>query len=142
MTARRAETLARIHRVRTVQLGLARADAVRAGETLASEHALTQRIVDLAAAVAPAPELTGALALAAAAQYRDRLSQTADAVRVRVETAERRAALATEASHAARRDESAVEKLIARARTAMLQADMRALQNAAPQTKPKRHDPC
>ena len=49
----RAKTLARIHRVRTLQLGLTRADEARAHDKFASEQALSGRIALLAEAVAP-----------------------------------------------------------------------------------------
>jgi hypothetical protein len=136
------KTLARIHRVRTVQLGLARADELRATEALAGEEQLAARVGDLAAAVAPSAITTGATALAATAFYRERLQQTATAVTARLHAAEQRAARAAEATRNARRDETAVEKLIARARTAALVRDARDLQNAPPQAKPKRHGPC
>jgi hypothetical protein len=137
-----AKTLARIHRVRTAQLGLARADELRATEALASETQLAARIDGLVAAVAPSHATTGGVMLAATAFYRDRLQQTALAVTTRVAMAEQRADRAAEATRSARRDESAVEKLIARARTAALAREARDLQNAPPQAKPKRHDPC
>ena len=53
MSADKSKMLARLHRVRTLQLGLARADEVRHAEALASEHQLTQRISALVDAVAP-----------------------------------------------------------------------------------------
>lgn len=142
MAKGKAATLARIHRVRTAQLGLARADEMRAGEALASETQLAARVEGLVAAVAPVAATTGAGALAATAFYRARLQQTADAVASRVHLAEQRADRAAEATRAARRDESAVEKLIARARRDALAREMRDLQNAPPQTRTKRHDPC
>lgn len=138
----RQATLARIHRVRTVQLGLARGVEAQAAEALASEHALTRRIADLAAAVAPAAEATGAVALAARAVYRDQLHRSAAAAVTRVEAAERRAALAAEVTRAARRDEMAADKLIARARAAALTREMLDLQNTKPPARRKRHDPC
>ena len=45
--------LQRLHRVRTLQLNLARADEARAREQVTSEQQLSHRIAQLAAAVAP-----------------------------------------------------------------------------------------
>ena len=50
----KSKRLARLHRVRTLQLGLAQADEARAREGMASETALAQRIARLAAAQASA----------------------------------------------------------------------------------------
>ena len=135
------KTLARIHRVRTLQLGLARADEAQRLGTLADESALQARIAGLAAAVAPSPAAIGGTALAAAAHYRERLHQSAAVATGRVRVAEERAAAAAEASRAAHRDQSAVEKLLARAHAEAAVREMRALADAPP-GKPKRHDPC
>ncbi|MBA4047243.1 MAG: hypothetical protein C0476_01735 [Sphingomonas sp.] len=133
--------LDRILRVRTLQLGLVRAEEVRAHERLASETALKDRITQLAANVAPAPERAGAFTLMAAAHYRDRLHQSADAAAAREHHAARRVEAATEATLAAKRDQTAVEKLIARREAAQAVKDMRALEEAPPARR-VRHDPC
>ena len=134
--------LARLHRVRTLQLNLAQADEARAREGVASETALAERIRNLAAAVAPAPEGARATALAAAAHYRDRLHRSADAAANRVRAAEAAAERLAEATKVARRDQSAVEKLMARATAAEIAAEIRALQDAPPAARRVRHDPC
>lgn len=137
-----ARKLARIHRVRTLQLGLTRADEARAHERVATETALAQRIGQLAAAVAPAPLQTSAgFSMAASAYYRDRLNQSAAAADGRVRAAENVVARAAEATRAAHRDQSAVEKLMDRARAADVIKEIRALEDA-PAFKKKRHDPC
>jgi hypothetical protein len=134
--------LARLHRVRTLQLGLAQADEARAREGLASETALAERIARLAGAVAPAPDRSGATALAAAAHYRDRLHRSADAANNRVRAAAAAADRLAEATKAAKRDQNAVEKLMARATVAEIAAEIRALQDAPPTARRNRHDPC
>lgn len=136
-----ARTLRRIHRVRTAQLNLARADEARAAAALASETEMTRRIAALAEAVAPAPVATGGWTMAGTALFRERLHRSADAAAFRVEQAEQRVLRAGEASRAAHRDQSAVEKLIDRARRDALYREARELQNAPPQAR-KRHDPC
>ena len=136
-----AKKLARIHRVRTLQLGLVRADEMRAHERVVTETALAQRIGQLAAAVSPAPMDAGVgVSMAAAAYYRDRLNHSAAAADARVRTAESGVARATDATRAAQRDQTAVEKLMERAKAAGVLKEMRALEDA-PQPR-KRHDPC
>ncbi|SFP95619.1 hypothetical protein [Sphingomonas rubra] len=135
-------TLGRIHRVRTLQLGLARAEEMRRHDALGQETALNHRIAGLVDAVAPTAELLGAHNLAASAHYRDRLQQSAFAAAARVEAASARVDAAAEASRAAKRDQSAVEKLLARARATALVREMRALEDAPPRPKRNRHDPC
>ncbi|MDP1028210.1 hypothetical protein Q5H91_13380 [Sphingomonas sp. KR1UV-12] len=135
------KTLARIHRVRTAQLNLARADEARAAAALANETLMTQRIAALVEAVAPTPTATGAYAMAGTALFRERLNQSADAAAFRVQNAEQRSLRAAETSRAAHRDQSAVEKLMERARLDALYREARDLQNAPPQAR-KRHDPC
>ena len=137
-----AKRLARLHRVRTLQLGLAQADEARAREGLASETALAERIAALAAAVSPAPDRAGATALAAAAHYRERLHRSAEAADNRVRAAAAAADRLAEATRAAKRDQNAVEKLIHRAGVAQVAADIRALQDAPPVAKRNRHGPC
>ena len=136
-----AKKLARIHRVRTIQLGLTRAEEARAGDKVASEAALSARITALADAVAPAPDAGLGFSLVAAAHFRDRLSQSAAAARDRLAAAEQFVARAADATRAARRDQSAVEKLIARADAAAAVTALRALEGA-PATRKIRHDPC
>ena len=133
--------LARIHRVRTLQVGLAQADEARVRDIFDSEAALSRRIADLAAGVAPAPEASAAIAFAAAAHYRERLHRSAETAQNRVRVAEAEATRAAEATRDARRDQSAVEKLIARADTDAALRAIRDLQNAPPVRK-VRHEPC
>lgn len=140
-SARKGSTLARVHRVRTLQLGLARADEARRLSALADESALQARIAGLAAAVAPIPAAAGANTLAAAAYYRDRLHQSAAVATQRVRMAEEHAIAAAEATRSAHRDQSAVEKLLTRAKVVAAVQEMRALAHS-PAGKPKRHDAC
>jgi hypothetical protein len=138
----KAKTLGRIHRVRTLQLGLARADEMRHHDAVASETALNRRIAGLVDAVAPSVELLGAHSLAASAHYRERLQHSAVAAAARVQAASSRADAAVEASRAAKRDQSAVEKLLDRARATASLREMRALEDTPTRTKSNRHDPC
>lgn len=138
---RRGVPLERILRVRTLQLGLVRAEEAQAHERLASETALRERIAQLAAAVAPEAERAGAFTLMAAAHYRDRLNQSADAAVARERHAATGVEHATQATLEAKRDQSAVEKLIARRAAGDAIKDMRALEEA-PVAKRVRHDPC
>jgi len=140
--ARDAKTLARIHRVRTLQLTLAQGEEARARAQVASEAALNGRIAALAAAVAPAPALSGGMGLRAAAHYRERLHQSADAAALRVERAELAATRAIEATRAARQDQGAVEKLVERAERALRDAEMRDLEDMAVAAAGKRHSAC
>lgn len=133
--------LARLHRVRTLQLGLATAEEARARERMASETALVTRIAQLAAAVAPIPDSMTAAGFAATAHYRERLHQSAAASVERVRAAELQASAASEATQAAKRDQSAVEKLRARADADEASRAVRALE-AAPATRKSRHAPC
>lgn len=133
--------LARLHRVRTLQVNLAHAAETSARAQVASETALAQRIAALAAAVAPAEVQGTAVSFAAQAHYRDRLHRTAQAADDRVRTAEAAAARASEATRAAKRDQTAVEKLMARAAFEAGLRELRALQEAPPLRK-VRHDPC
>lgn len=137
----KAKTLARIHRVRTLQLGLTQAEEAHAHDKYHSESALSVRIAQLAAAVAPVPQTADAITFGAAAHYRDRLHQSAHAAVQRVEAAEARVARAGEATRSARRDQSAVEKLIARAEADAALRELRALEDA-PAVRTIRHDPC
>lgn len=136
-----AAKLARIHRVRTLQLNLKRGDEVRAAERVANESALSSRIAQLAANVAPQATGTAGVSLTAAAYYRDRLQQSALAAQDRVRSAELLADHAAEATRSARRDQSAIEKLIARADADAALKAIRALEDSPPSRK-NRHDPC
>ena len=141
MADAREKTLARIHRVRTLQLGLTRADEARAHDKVASESALSARISSLAAAVAPVPQTAVAVSLGASAHYRERLQQSADAAIDRVRSAEYQVERAGDATRSAKRDQSAVEKLIARAQADAVIRELRALEDA-PAFRKIRHDPC
>lgn len=131
--------LGRIHRVRTLQLGLAQADEVAAREKHRSEVQLAGRIAALAASVAPADG--AGVSLAASAYYRERLTQSAADADARVRNAQFRAVQASESARAAHRDQVAVEKLIVRADVEAAAKALRDLQNAPPVRK-VRHDPC
>lgn len=134
--------LARIDRVRSVQLTLARAAQAEAEAHAASETALGARIAQLAAAVAPGPAAGEGFTLSAAAHYRERLQHSALAAEARVARAEGRVTQALEAARAAERDHKAVEKLRARADADAALAALRALEGAPPSRRPNRHDPC
>lgn len=137
----RGQTLARLHRVRRIQLNLARGEEASAHDKAASETALGLRIAELANAVAPAPETAAGFSLGAAAHYREKLQISADAAQVRAAQAEARARTATEKAQSAWRDQSAMEKLIARADAEAVRRAMKELE-AAPATARNRHDPC
>lgn len=135
--------LARLHRVRTLQLGLAQAEEVAAAQRLESEAALSQRIAELAAAVAPTAATHGATTFGAAAHYRERLHESAAAAAGRVFAAKEAQARAAQATRAARQDQSAVEKLLARADADAARRERRALEDApAPVPHRFRHGPC
>lgn len=136
-----AKKLARLHRVRTLQLNLTRADEARAHDKAASEALLASRITALADAVAPAAQSATAASLSASAHFRERLHDSAVAARARVDAAEQFVARAAEATRAAKRDQTAIEKLIARADTDVVLKAIRALE-AASTTRSIRHDPC
>ncbi len=132
-----AKRLKRLHRVRTLQLGLARAEESRTQAQLSSETQLAQRIAQLASAVAPTPHsAAGAVNLAAAAHFRDRLHRSAEAALNRVRMAEQQVERSAETTRGARRDQSAVEKLLERQHAADLRAEMKALEDVP--TRPKR----
>jgi hypothetical protein len=137
--ADKRKTLARIHRVRTLQLTLVRGEERRAHDRVASETQLAQRIAALAAAAAPGDG--AGVSLAASAHYRDRLLQSAEAAEARVRTARFQSVQATENTRAAHRDQSAVEKLRARADADAAMREVRDLQNAPPARKVRR-EPC
>lgn len=139
--ARRGISLDRILRVRGVQLGLVRAEEAQAHDRVASEAALKERIAQLAANVAPETARGGAFSLMAAAHYRDRLHQSAQAAALRERHAIEQAERAAEASRSARRDQSAIEKLIERRDAEEALRQLRALEEAPP-LRQVRHDPC
>ena len=139
--ARDRRMLDRIHRVRTIQINLTRAQEVEARARAANEAALSARIAALADAVSPTPSDAAGFSLNAAAFYRDRLHQSQHAAQVRVDAAEYRLGAASEATRAARRDQNAVEKLRDRAKAEETVKAMRALEESPPAGR-KRHDPC
>ena len=128
--------LSRIHRVRTLQLGLAQADEARAQDKHTSEVQLAERITALARSVAPADG--AGVSLAAAAHYRERLHRSADDATGRVRAAQFQSVQATEKARAAHRDQVAVEKLLARADADAVGRELRELQNAPPVRRPVR----
>src|SRR4051812_31121515 len=105
----RTKTLGRLLRVRTLQLGLTRAEEARAHEKLASEDALRARIAQLAENVAPVVSAEDAFSFVAAAHFRERLNQSAASAAARVQTARNGADFATERTRDAKRDQSAIE---------------------------------
>lgn len=140
--ARSAKKLSRLLRVRTLQLDLVRADEVRAVARVDQEAKLRDRIVNLAANVAPVRSTTeSASGLAAAAHFRERLHQSAFAADKRVEVAEQSLEIARVATREARRDQNAIEKLITRAEADAALKALRALEELPPMGK-NRHDIC
>jgi hypothetical protein len=133
--------LARIHRVRTLQLGMAQAAETRARDQVASETALSHRIAQLADAVSPTQGGGAGVSLAAQAHYREKLHRTAQAAENRLRTAQAEANRTLEARQSAKRDQTAAEKLIARAEAEDALRAIRALQETPP-TRKIRHDPC
>lgn len=142
MAERSAKRLGRLLRVRTLQLGQVQAQEAAAAAKLDGEAALRARIAQLAANVAPQREEAGfAASLAAAAYYRDRLHASALAAEKRVEVAEAGVERARAATREARRDQSAIEKLIVRAEAQAALKALRALEEA-PAFRKNRHAPC
>ena len=133
--------LDRILRVRTLQLGLVQADEARAQDRAASEATLKSRIAQLAASVAPTSAPVAGFSLVASAHFRERLQHSAEAAEGRLRAAVAVAERAVEATREARRDQSAIEKLIARADADAVVKAIRALETA-PATRTNRHDPC
>ncbi len=133
--------LTRVHRVRTLQLGFAQVAEMQARNTMASEAALSNRIAQLAEAVAPTQSSDAAFSLAAAAHYRERLNTSAHTAENRVRAAERHAEIAAEATREARRDQSAIEKLMVRADAEAALGAIRAMEKM-PAFRKVRHDPC
>jgi flagellar FliJ protein len=141
MAGNRDKTLARLLRVRTLQLGLSRAEEARAHQRFAGEAALRTRIGQLAEAVAPASTETAAFSLVAAAHFRDRLQQSAEAAEARLNAAQAVVERAAEATRSAKRDQTAIEKLIERADADAAIKAIRELEKA-PSVRKIRHDPC
>lgn len=140
---RDARKLARLLRVRTLQLDQVRAEELRARRKVEEEERLRARIAALAANVAPtvARSAESATSLISAAHYRDRLHQSAHAADRRVAAAEQGLEFARAATLDAKRDQSAIEKLIAREEQAAAIEALRALE-ALPPTRRNRHDIC
>ena len=109
---------------------------------MASEQALAGRIAQLAAAVAPTTMDLGAMSLAAAAHYRERLQRSSEAATNRVRTAEYEAQRTMQATQSAKRDQSAIEKLIQRGQQALVEAELHSLQDLPGTPRKNRHDPC
>lgn len=136
-----ARRLGRLLRVRELQLTVRQAAEADASAKLASEHALRQRVAELAADVAPREASTAAASLQAAAHYRERLHQTVHAVEQRVRVAEQGVEHARAATREAKRDQTAMEKLAARAEREAMARMLKALEDA-PHVRRVRHDPC
>ncbi|MHA6718414.1 hypothetical protein ACX40Y_03085 [Sphingomonas sp. RS6] len=140
--ARPAGRLQRLLRVRTLQLDQMRAQEADARRRVDDAQSLRQRIDELAAGVEPVVAAANAATLFhAAAQYRARLHESAEAAARRASTAAEGLAAARAATQAAHRDQSAIEKLIERARNEAMRRERRALEDM-PATPRKRHDPC
>ncbi|MGL4313191.1 MAG: hypothetical protein ACRCSO_04315 [Sphingomonas sp.] len=131
----------RVLRVRTLQLNLKLAEETRAAERVANERALSSRIRQLSEAVAPEESAVEAFSFIAAAHFRERLQQSASAADQRVRAAERTLEVASEATRDAKRDQTAVEKLIERDMAREALKALRALEEA-PAVRRNRHDPC
>ena len=138
---RTARKLERLLRVRTLQLDQVRAAEMHARAKVDQEESLKERIAALAANVAPAAAPTFATSLIAAAHYRDRLHQSAHAAERRVTVAQLGLENARAATREAHRDQSAIEKLIAREEAKAALEALRALE-ALPAGTGKRHDIC
>lgn len=140
--ARSAKRLQRLHRVRTLQLGQVQSAELAAASRRDSENALRARIDQLASNIAPLADDTGfAASMAAAAHYRERLHVSAIAAGQRVQVAEAGLDRAREATREARRDQSAIEKLLSRAEADAAIKALRALEEM-PATRRNRHAPC
>ena len=133
--------LARVHRVRDIQLNLKQAAEADAQARFVSEAALRTRIAQLAAGVAPQPSAAEGVSFAAAALYRERLQISAQAAEQRLASATERVEQAAAATRAARQDRHAIEKLIERDDAAAALKALRALE-VAPPSRSVRHDPC
>jgi hypothetical protein len=139
--ADRRKTLDRLLRVRELQLNMVRADEARAQQKLDSEQTLRDRIAALVDNVAPAREPNAALSLAAAAHFRDRLHRSAEAADMRLKIALETLQRAAEATRDAKRDHSAIEKLIERDAADQALKAIRALEEPMP-VRRFRHGPC
>ncbi|MET0307880.1 MAG: hypothetical protein ABW023_04165 [Sphingomonas sp.] len=139
--ARSAKKLDRLLRVRTLQLGQVQGDEARARAKVDQEEALRQRIAGLAANVAPSAVSASATSLIAAAHYRERLQQSAHAAEQRIVAAEQGLDAARAATRDARRDQSAIEKLIAREQADAALKALRELEQLPPSGR-NRHDLC
>lgn len=141
--ARSAKKLNRLLRVRTLQLDQVRAAEVQAQHKVTQELQLRARIAALADQVAPSvdvPDWSGT-GMRAAAHYRDRLHQSADAAERRVSVAEQGLDQARAATREARRDQSAIEKLLTREAREAARKALRELE-VLPPSRGKRHDLC
>jgi flagellar protein FliJ len=142
MADKHRRKLDRLLRVRTLQLNLVQASEAAAHAKLDSETALQQRIAQAVDNVAPRPTDAGfAAALASQAYYRERLHASAVAADQRRQTAAAGVERARAATQEARRDQSAIEKLIVRADAQAVLKELRAMEDA-PSFKRNRHDPC
>jgi hypothetical protein len=137
----KAKRFDRLLRVRTLQLGQVRTQEVHARARVIHEETLRERISQLSASVAPAEQQETANSLSAAAHYRERLHQSAIAADRRVAVAEQGLADAERATREARRDQSAIEKLIGREEAEAALKALRALETLPP-TGRNRHDLC
>lgn len=131
MPDQHTKKLGRLLRVRTLQLDMIRAGEVTARDKVVAEEALRSRIAQLAEGVAPAPAPTpgSATTLIAAAHYRERLHQSAFAAERRVADAQISLNTARAATQEAKRDQTAIEKLIERAEANAARKAMRALED-------------
>lgn len=142
MADAKTKRFGRLLRVRTLQLTQVQGAEAAAHAKLDSESQLRARIAQLADNIAPQHAEAGfANTMAAAAHYRDRLHTSAVAATQRVQTAELGVERARAATREARRDQSAIEKLIVRAEADAALKALRALEEAPPIRK-NRHDPC
>ncbi|MEJ8630858.1 hypothetical protein P0F65_15235 [Sphingomonas sp. I4] len=154
MADRQQAMLNRLHRVRTLQLNLTRAEEARAQERVSTEQSLSQRIAQLVEAVSPvAAPPTAAAGLMARAHFRGRLLEIG---RCRHRAGRRRRTACrpgrrTDPRGQARPDRR--RKLLERARAAAIRAEMRALEDMpaagsrgglgrGPDRDRNRHDPC
>lgn len=140
--SRSPKKLDRLLRVRNLQLSQVQGEEARARARVEQESLMHRRIADLAANVAPVvAEPTSATSLLAAAHYRERLQHSAHSASLRVANAERGLEMAQANTREARRDQSAIEKLIDRAKGEQLRKEMRALEELPPAAR-NRHDIC
>ncbi|MCW3834823.1 hypothetical protein ACFQ1E_02830 [Sphingomonas canadensis] len=137
----KARKLDRLLRVRTLQLGQVRAQEAEARARVIKEEELRTRIAQLSANVAPAESQGLATSLIAAAHYRERLQQSAFAADRRVAVASEGLSAAQAATREAKRDQSAIEKLIAREHAEAALKALRALEELPPSGR-NRHDLC